>query len=182
MYPISIILFVRIKKSCNKGIFFGGTGGFGGVVSIKPFVISLYHDESFIADCIYILCILFIFIFIFYFLFLILLLLLLLLHKIDIIIFLILLYTKQSISYLLITYMHDAPSSSTVSSTRRSVSSSSSVSSLSKLIQEYTSTLTPFEQKGLAIAKDHLGPSFDMKRSSGFVRWKDIRDAKASGK
>lgn len=54
--------------------------------------------------------------------------------------------------------------------------------SLSKLIQEYTSTLTLFEQQGLVIAKDHLGPSFDMKRSSGFVRWKDARDAKPSGK
>ena len=54
--------------------------------------------------------------------------------------------------------------------------------SLSKLIQEYTSTLTLFEQQGLVIAKDHLGPSFDMKRSSGFVRWKDVRDAKPSGK
>ena len=51
-------------------------------------------------------------------------------------------------------------------------------SSLSKLIQEYTATLTPFEQQGLVIAKDHLGPSFDMKRSSGFVRWKDAHDAK----
>jgi hypothetical protein len=50
--------------------------------------------------------------------------------------------------------------------------------SLSKLIQEYTSTLTLFEQQGLVIAVDHLGPSFDMKRSSGFVRWKDARDAK----
>jgi hypothetical protein len=56
-----------------------------------------------------------------------------------------------------------------------------SSSSLSKLIQEYTATLTPFEQQGLVIAKDHLGPSFDMKRSSGFVRWKDARDAKSSG-
>ena len=73
--------------------------------------------------------------------------------------------------------MPDAPSSSTVSSISLSVSSSSSVCSLSKLIQEYTSTLTPFEQKGLAIAKDHLGPSFDMKRSSGFVRWKDSKAA-----
>ena len=53
---------------------------------------------------------------------------------------------------------------------------------LSKLIQEYTSTLTLFEQQGLVIAKDHLGPSFDMKRSSGFVRWKDARNAKPSGK
>jgi len=50
--------------------------------------------------------------------------------------------------------------------------------SSSQIIQEYISTLTPFEQKGLFIAIDHLGPSFDMKRSSGFVRWKEIRDAK----
>ena len=53
--------------------------------------------------------------------------------------------------------------------------------SLSKLIQEYTATLTLFEQQGLVIAKDHLRPSFDMKRSSGFVRWKDAHDAKSSG-
>jgi hypothetical protein len=75
--------------------------------------------------------------------------------------------------------MSDAHSSSTVGST---IVSSHTVSSISKLIQEYISTLTPFEQKGLAIAKDHLGPSFDMKRSSGFVRWKDARDAKVAGK
>ena len=78
--------------------------------------------------------------------------------------------------------MPNAPSSSTVSSVSLSVSSSYSPCSLSVLIQEYTSTLTPFEQKGLAIAKDHLGPSFDMKRSSGFIRWKDARQAKAAGK
>ena len=78
--------------------------------------------------------------------------------------------------------MPNAPSSSTVSSVSLSVSSSYSPCSLSVLIQEYTSTLTPFEQKGLAIAKDHLGPSFDMKRSSGFIRWKDARQAKADGK
>ncbi len=74
--------------------------------------------------------------------------------------------------------MHDAHSYNTVCS--YSVSSNP-VSSLSKLIPEYTSTLTPFEQTGLAIAKDHLGPSSEMKRSSGFVRWKDARDATASG-
>ena len=78
--------------------------------------------------------------------------------------------------------MPDAPYSSTVSSIRLSSSSSSSTCSSSVLIQEYTSTLTPFEQKGLAIAKDHLGPSFDMKRSSGFVRWKEARQAKAAVK
>jgi hypothetical protein len=80
--------------------------------------------------------------------------------------------------------MQNASSSSTSSHSDVSSSHSSRLSStpsLSKLIKEYTSTLTPFEQQGLAIAKDHLGPSFDMKRSSGFVRWKDARDAKQSG-
>jgi len=80
--------------------------------------------------------------------------------------------------------MQNASSSSTSSHSHVSSSHSSglySTTSLSKLIQEYTATLTLFEQQGLVIAKDHLGPSFDMKRSSGFVRWKDARDAKPSG-
>jgi hypothetical protein len=46
------------------------------------------------------------------------------------------------------------------------------------LIDEYIQTLSPFERQGLAIAKDHLGPSFDMKRSTGFLRWKDARNKK----
>ena len=46
------------------------------------------------------------------------------------------------------------------------------------LIDEYIQTLSPFEQQGLAIAKDHLGPSFDMKRSTGFLRWKDSKNKK----
>jgi hypothetical protein len=46
------------------------------------------------------------------------------------------------------------------------------------LIEEYIQTLNDFERKGLAIAKDHLGPSFDMKRSSGFLRWKDDKNEK----
>ena len=74
--------------------------------------------------------------------------------------------------------MQNASSSSTTSDSDMSSSYPSRVPSIAQLIQEYTSTLTPFEQQCLAIAKDHLGPSFDMKRSSGFVRWKDARDAK----
>jgi len=70
--------------------------------------------------------------------------------------------------------MSNACSSSTDSST--SVRSST-ICSIPNLIREYIESLTPFEQKGLAIAKEHLGPSFDMKRSSGFIRWKDARDA-----
>jgi hypothetical protein len=66
-------------------------------------------------------------------------------------------------------------SSSSIPSSSVSVSYSSTIPSLSKLIQEYTDTLNPFELQGLAIAKDHLGPSFDMKRSSGFIRWMDAK-------
>lgn len=46
------------------------------------------------------------------------------------------------------------------------------------LIEEYVKTLNTFEIQGLEIAKNHLGPSFDMKRSSGFLRWKDARSKK----
>lgn len=46
------------------------------------------------------------------------------------------------------------------------------------LIEEYIETLNAFERQGLEIAKNHLGPSFDMKRSSGFLRWKDARSKK----
>lgn len=77
--------------------------------------------------------------------------------------------------------MQNASSSSAAPLRDMSSSYPSRVPSVAQLIQEYTATLTPFEQQGLAIAKDHLGPSFDMKRSSGFVRWKDARDAKPSG-
>ena len=76
--------------------------------------------------------------------------------------------------------MSNASSSSTVSSTSVSYPHSSTICSIPNLIREYSEyieSLTPFEQKGLIIAKEHLGPSFDMKRSSGFIRWKDARDA-----
>jgi len=74
--------------------------------------------------------------------------------------------------------MSDASSSSAVHSIIVSSSPFHQLFSSSQIIQDYISTLTPFEQKGLSIAIDHLGPSFDMKRSSGFVRWKETRDAK----
>lgn len=75
--------------------------------------------------------------------------------------------------------MSDASSSSAVHSSTIAPSSWRDLFSSSQIIQEYISTLTPFEEKGLVIAIDHLGPSFDMKRSSGFVRWKETRDAKS---
>ena len=80
-------------------------------------------------------------------------------HKIDIIIFAILLYKLNLI--------HISEHMSNAGTTTIGV-----------LIDEYIQTLTPFERQGLAIAKDHLGPSFDMKRSTGFLRWKDTRNKK----
>jgi hypothetical protein len=74
--------------------------------------------------------------------------------------------------------MSNASSCSSVYSASVHNPPSSTVSSIFNLIREYTESLTPFEQKGLAIAKEHLGPSFDMKRSSGFIRWKDAKDTK----
>ena len=72
-------------------------------------------------------------------------------------------------------YMSNASSSSTIPFSSGSFPPCYSSHSLMGLINEYIETLTPFERQGLAIAKDHLGPSFDMKRSSGFVRWMDAR-------
>jgi hypothetical protein len=71
--------------------------------------------------------------------------------------------------------MPNASSVTILPSTCMSVSSSSTIPAIPILIKEYIDTLTPFERQGLAIAKDHLGPSFDMKRSSGFIRWMDAR-------
>jgi hypothetical protein len=79
--------------------------------------------------------------------------------------------------------MQNASSSHTTHLNDMSSSNTSRVHSNTQLIQDYISTLTPFEQQGLAIAMEHLGPSFDMKRSSGFLRWKDTQQpTKTTGK
>lgn len=79
--------------------------------------------------------------------------------------------------------MQNASSSHTAHLNDMSSSNTSRIHSTAQLIQDYISTLTPFEQQGLAIAKEHLGPSFDMKRSSGFLRWKDAQQpVKVTGK
>jgi hypothetical protein len=79
--------------------------------------------------------------------------------------------------------MQNASSFNTTHLNDMSSSNTSRVLSNTQLIQEYISTLTTFEQKGLAIAIEHLGPSFDMKRSSGFLRWKDTQQpTKTTGK
>ena len=36
----------------------------------------------------------------------------------------------------------------------------------------YYQQLTPFEQRTCDIARDHLGSSFDLARSNGFLRWR----------
>lgn len=38
-------------------------------------------------------------------------------------------------------------------------------------LQAYYEQLTPFEQRTCDIARDHLGSSFDLARSNGFLRW-----------
>jgi hypothetical protein len=86
------------------------------------------------------------------------------------------------------TYMSNASSSHSVSPIRvhgsnvskpvEPVLKGNGTNATLVLIDEYIQTLTPFERQGLAIAKDHLGPSFDMKRSTGFLRWKDSKNNK----
>ena len=38
--------------------------------------------------------------------------------------------------------------------------------------QAYLDTLTEKERKGYEIAKSHLGMSFDLKKSIGYLEWK----------
>jgi len=40
-------------------------------------------------------------------------------------------------------------------------------------ITEYLSTLNEIEIKTLKIAQDHLGSSFNIKKSIGFINWKN---------
>jgi hypothetical protein len=45
--------------------------------------------------------------------------------------------------------------------------------SLDKLMQAYLDTLTEKERKGYHIAKGHLGMSFQLEKSVGFLAWKE---------
>ena len=38
-------------------------------------------------------------------------------------------------------------------------------------LEAYYQQLTPFEQRTCDIARDHLGSSFDLARSNGYIRW-----------
>ena len=44
--------------------------------------------------------------------------------------------------------------------------------SIEKLKELYLETLTPKEQKSYMIARDHLGMSFTLEKSVGFLQWK----------
>ena len=47
---------------------------------------------------------------------------------------------------------------------------------LEKMLEEYLKTLTALELKGYHIAKDHLGGTFDLKKSLGFIAYKKKRE------
>jgi hypothetical protein len=42
-------------------------------------------------------------------------------------------------------------------------------------LQTYYEQLTPFERHTCDIAREHLGSSFDLARSNGFLRWLKLR-------
>jgi len=44
-----------------------------------------------------------------------------------------------------------------------------------ELVKAYYQQLTPFEQRTCDIAREHLGSSFDLARSNGFIRWSSTR-------
>ena len=44
-----------------------------------------------------------------------------------------------------------------------------------KLVDEYITTLNEKEFKAYLIAKDHLGDSFQMEKSNGFLEWLKTR-------
>jgi hypothetical protein len=49
---------------------------------------------------------------------------------------------------------------------------------LSKEEQEYVKSLTNEESKTLEIARDHLESSFNMRKSIGFIKWKENKENK----
>jgi hypothetical protein len=44
------------------------------------------------------------------------------------------------------------------------------------LLQEYLASLNEKEKKAYEIARDHLGTSFQLEKSNGFLKWKKTRD------
>jgi transcriptional regulator CtsR len=48
-----------------------------------------------------------------------------------------------------------------------------------ELIEQYISSLNDQERKTLEIAKDHLGTSFNIVKSVGFINWNETRSTKS---
>jgi hypothetical protein len=47
---------------------------------------------------------------------------------------------------------------------------------MEQLLQEYLASLNEKEKKAYEIARDHLGTSFQLEKSNGFLKWKKERD------
>ena len=56
--------------------------------------------------------------------------------------------------------------------------SESNSSKVDSLVDEYKAQLNEDELKTLAIAEEHLGTSFDMKKSIGFLEWSEEKTKK----
>lgn len=54
-----------------------------------------------------------------------------------------------------------------------------STNNLQQLVTEYMDQLTDIERKACAIAKDHLGSSFNIVKSNGFNDWAKERQKKS---
>jgi len=52
------------------------------------------------------------------------------------------------------------------------MSTSMPTNSTPSLTEEYIATLTEKEYQGYMIARSHLGSSFDLEKSLGFIEWK----------
>ena len=46
-------------------------------------------------------------------------------------------------------------------------------------LDEYLKTLSEREYKGYMIAKEHLGSSFDLEKSIGYIEWKNKENTKS---
>ena len=46
------------------------------------------------------------------------------------------------------------------------------------LVEEYLQSLNAQEKQTLEIAKDHLGSSFNITKSIGFIKWNEKREKK----
>ena len=53
-----------------------------------------------------------------------------------------------------------------------SIQIASQSNSMNQLLEMYMQTLSEKEQRAYMIAKSHLGSSFDLSKSVGFVSWK----------